>query len=346
MANDTASGEYDQARGTKFKFKAKTKRSRKHDDDDDSHHRSSKRRRSESSSTDKDSHKSSRPHRSHNRKHHSPLADDPAAYDDTYTSNARSTNYLDPDAAFRESLFDAMADDEGAAFWEGVYGQPIHVYPAPPGKEGAQGELEQMGEEEYAEYVRGRMWEKTHQHVLEERERREERRRQRRKEDAAWEREEAEREEREERERKERKRFESKIEASLRRGEERKVRKRWEEAWRRYTDGWEHFASTLATKSKEADSLSGKAGRGLIPWPVESGSWKHAGKEDVEEFFDKAVPADTEMMTVLKVERVRWHPDKMQQRFGANKLDEETLRTVTAVFQVVDRMWGELREKK
>ena len=37
----------------------------------------------------------------------------------------------DPEAAFRESLFDAMADDEGAAFWEGVYGQPIHVYERP-----------------------------------------------------------------------------------------------------------------------------------------------------------------------------------------------------------------------
>ena len=36
--------------------------------------------------------------------------------------------HLSPDTAFRESLFDALADDEGAAFWEGVYGQPIHSY--------------------------------------------------------------------------------------------------------------------------------------------------------------------------------------------------------------------------
>ena len=39
---------------------------------------------------------------------------------------------LDPDTLFRESLFDAMADDEGAAFWSGVYDVPIQ--PTPPMK--------------------------------------------------------------------------------------------------------------------------------------------------------------------------------------------------------------------
>lgn len=35
------------------------------------------------------------------------------------------------DDAFRDSLFDALADDEGAHYWESVYSQPIHVYPRP-----------------------------------------------------------------------------------------------------------------------------------------------------------------------------------------------------------------------
>ena len=340
MATDTAQGEYDAARGTKFKFKSKSKRSRRHDDEDErTHHRSSKRRRSKSRSPDP---KPSRSHR-HKPKYHTPLNDDPSAYDDSYTTTNSAS--LDPDLAFRESLFDAMADDEGAAFWEGVYGQPIHVYPD-PGKENPQGELDQMNDEEYAEYVRGRMWEKTHQHVLEERATREERRKQRKREEEEWEREEGVREERRERERKEQRRFESKIEASLRRGEERKAQKRWADAWAAYVKAWERFGEVVGVKSKEEGSLDGKAARGVIPWPVESGKWKHVEKEDVEDFFAKAVPAETERMAILKTERVRWHPDKMQQRFGANKLDEETLRKVTAVFQVVDRLWGELRDRK
>jgi hypothetical protein len=337
MAAESTSGDYDQARSTKFKFKSKSKRSRRHDDEDS--HRSTKRRRSQE---DEDSEKSSR---SHNHKYHFSLNDDPSTYDDTYENNARSDNHADPDMAFRQSLFDAMADDEGAAFWEGVYGQPIHVYPqAKP--TGPEGELEQMNDEEYAEYVRGRMWEKTHQHVLEERAKREEERKRRKAEEERYWREDASREEREEKESKDRRAFERKVEASLRRGEERKAQKLWQEAWQRYVSGWEHFKEVLVVKSKEEGSLEGKAARGIIPWPVESGKWKHIVKEDVEEFFNKAVPAEADLMGVLKAERVRWHPDKMQQRFGANKLDEETVRTITAVFQVVDRLWTDLREKK
>jgi hypothetical protein len=237
-----------------------------------------------------------------------------------------------------------MADDEGAAFWEGVYGQPMHVYPKT--KEGPQGELEQMNDEEYADHVRGKMWEKSHQHLVEERAKREEKRKRRRAEKDRWWREDATREEQEERDRHSRTAFEKKVESSLRRGEERKAQKRRQDAWQRYVNGWDRFKEVLAVKSKEEGSLEGKAGRGIIPWPVESGKWKHAEKEDVEDFFNKAVPGDVDPMTVMKVERVRWHPDKMQQRFGANKLDEETVRTITAVFQVVDRLWTGLREKK
>ncbi|KAJ8120335.1 hypothetical protein ONZ43_g2935 [Nemania bipapillata] len=86
---------------------------------------------------------------------------------------------LDPDAAFRESLFDAMADDEGAAYWEGVYGQPIHTYSREERRVGPEGELERMDDDEYAAFVRQKMWEKTHQGLLEERARREARRKQR-----------------------------------------------------------------------------------------------------------------------------------------------------------------------
>ena len=60
---------------------------------------------------------------------------------------------LDPETAFRESLFDALADDEGAAYWEGVYGQPIHIYGSQ--KPGPDGELERMDDDEYAAFADG-----------------------------------------------------------------------------------------------------------------------------------------------------------------------------------------------
>jgi hypothetical protein len=326
---DVLHGESDKARSSKFRFKSKRDREGR----SESSYRGSQRRKEHS------------PYRSSRHKHHKkqrkeyskPLNDDPSQYDDSYAHNASSSQNLDPETAFRESLFDALADDEGAAFWEGVYGQPIHTYPNV--KPGPQGELERMTEAEYAEYVRAKMWEKSHEHIVEERKRREEER-QRRK--AAREKEEESYESVDDN----RELFEEKIAASLRRGEQRKAQKRWQDAWKRYMDGWEKFTTTTATRSNEEGSLAGKAGRGIIPWPVESGKWKEAQKEDIENFFRSAPPADDDFAAILKVERVRWHPDKMQQRFGKNKLDEETVKTITAVFQVVDRLWTERKGKR
>jgi hypothetical protein len=76
------------------------------------------------------------------------------------SSSQHHSSRLSPDQAFRESLFDALGDDEGAAFWQGVYGQPIHNYPDTYEDEET-GELERMTEEEYAQFVRRKMWEKS-----------------------------------------------------------------------------------------------------------------------------------------------------------------------------------------
>jgi hypothetical protein len=49
-------------------------------------------------------------------------------------------------------------------------------------------------------------------------------------------------------------------------------------------------------------------------------------------------------LQALKVERVRWHPDKVQQRF-AGAVDEGTMKVVTGVFQIVDGLVEEERKK-
>ncbi|KAI9782371.1 MAG: hypothetical protein M1839_005244 [Geoglossum umbratile] len=324
---------YSSSRRSKFRFKSKP---RSKSDDGLSTSRRSRHARSPKNGD-------GRGHRYHHSKRRrgsqdGQAVDDPTLYDDTFLPNSHSFQYLSPDDAFRESLFDAMADDEGAAYWEGVYGQPLHLYPKD--KLGPHGELEQMTDEEYTAYVRAKMYEKTHQHIVEERARRE----------AAKERQSRVREE-DRKTRQENEAFERRISESLRRGEERKRKKRQQERWEKYSKAWQDLGST------EPDTEAGqikqtKDARHRIPWPVETGRFSDITREAVEKFFLNAsstcetVGESPYPLALLKTERVRWHPDKMQQRLGTERLDQDTMGAVTAVFQVVDRMWSELRDKK
>ncbi|KOS19566.1 hypothetical protein ESCO_001213 [Escovopsis weberi] len=230
-----------------------------------------------------------------------------------------------------------MADDEGAAYWEAVYGQPVHVYAA--GRVGPAGELEQMTEDEYAAYVRARMWEKTHAGLLEEKARREERRRRR-----------------DEEQRRDR-RLREEMERSLRRGEERRRRRAWAARWDRYAQAWAAWDGTpegIAWPVEEGDG--GGGGNDDNQTKGSNGGGESAGhrpadirEEDVRRFYvlglDLERIGEKEFAARLRDERVRWHPDKMQQRLGGRRTDDEQLiRDVTAVFQIIDKLWGETRK--
>ena len=237
------------------------------------------------------------------------------------------------------------------------------------------GELERMTDEEYAAYVRARMFEKTHQHVLEERRRREEIR-------------EREKEKRRGRgrgrrgldeEAEEYEELRRRIEESLRRGRERKVggerereMEKWKRAWRRYCERWEELgvgagvgASSNGLKpnqqthdEEQLNSSKRKQNlRDTLPWPVHSGKWKDVSRQEIETFYrnaslqvsgankkDADADADAALMTLLKAERVRWHPDKVLHRFGGDEaVDAKTMERVTVVFQVIDGMRSEGR---
>ena len=333
----TTQDEYTSSRKGKFRFKSsrsRTKHKRERDDDLEphSHHRR---------------------HHHHHRKRHRHRDDDGSGHrsrsSKKRTRSASPQNHddednngnLSPDTAFRESLFDALGDDEGAEYWQAIYGQPIHTYANPSVPRGPDGELEQMSEEEYAAYVRTRMWERTREGMLEAQEKlRDERR-------------EKEKRERKEREwtegRRERERFEKAMEESLRRGRERKRGKAWKGLGEGYLKRW-----------KEVDALRGNGNGGgkvfeeLVFWPVESGKRRGVSREAVEEFLRHAlVPAsasasgkEDDLLAVLKSERVRWHPDKIQHRYGVLGIDDAVMRSVTEVFQIVDHLWNELKEKK
>ena len=253
---------------------------------------------------------------------------------------------LDTDAAFRESLFDALADDEGAAYWEGVYGQPIHIYSRPSshdpenpkGRQGNQEEdeesaaVQRMTDDEYAAYVRQKMWEKTHAGLLEERARRA-------KERAAREKEADESRKSEYQQRKaadKAGRVAADMERSLRRGEERRAERAWRYGWDQYLARWKIWDG----------SIEG------IAWPVRSGLRHDIGAEEVRTFFSKGLELEEageekDPAARLREDRVRWHPDKMQQRLGGlgAQVDASVMRDVTAVFQIIDQLWADTRPK-
>ena len=219
-----------------------------------------------------------------------------------------------------------MADDEGAQFWEGVYGQPIHTYPNV--KETPDGELERMTDEEYTAFVRAKMYEKTHQHLVEEKARRAKAKMERERLAAEGKKEEREAE-----------RFRRKVDESLKRGEERKSRKAWRENWEAYIGKWEELAKGAA-----------KVAIASIPWPVESGKRKDVTTKEIERFFlyapTSGQPTEAQLSKVLKLERVRWHPDKIQQKLGGQDVEESVIQGVTEVFQIIDRMWSGVRDEK
>ncbi|KAF3051151.1 hypothetical protein E8E11_009996 [Didymella keratinophila] len=327
-ADDATTDAYTTAKPSRFHFKSSSRRKRRHSHSDSEQSRShrSKRHRSDDESPRRRS--SRRRHRDHTSDRHPTSTADGSYYDPDARYRESLYDQIDENDQdiFRESLFDALADDEGAMYWEGVYGQPIHTYPIE--KRGPDGKLERMTEDEYAEFVRTKMWEKSHQHIVEERERREKARREAKERQKRW-------DEQGEREEREREGIRQAMEESLRRGEERRKTKEATKSWETYAAKWEQLGKTDgAAEGIEAGEL--------IPWPVLSGKAKHVDKHEIERFLRASPAWKEDASALLKAERVRWHPDKMQRRFG-KRIDEDTIRDVTAVFQVIDQMWNKRR---
>ena len=298
------------------------------------------------SSRHRSSHRQERHHRKQRRSHQARASSDkPKSYDEDHLRSSSTGTYLDPDTAFRESLFDALADDEGAAFWEGVYGQPIHTYSAyrhdsdaSTGLPAGDGELQRMSDEEYTAYVRAKMWEKSHEHLLEERAKRERERAARRNAMAQ-----------EARRRRYRDAWEHRIDEVLERRKAEKPGDEWSAVWKRYTRDWEklRLLTAAATPSAWSDEMAAKSRAQLrLPWPVKSGRARDIGKVSVELFIRNAPGGCTRegLLEVLKAERIRWHPDKIQHRFRAIAAEENTMKHVTAVFQMLDQMWSDTRQ--
>lgn len=210
-----------------------------------------------------------------------------------------------------------------------------------------------MDDEQYAQFVRRKMWERSAEGVEAAREAKrrqmreeEQKRRQQARRDATS-------EERSSHA-KENSGFDFEIDASLRRGQQRREKKRWLQIWRDYNAKWAalHDFCDLR-KMTSADGSEQVSLRNKIPWPVESGQRKDVQADEIERFTDNVIDAQRDgeqdrlssAMSILKVERVKWHPDKIQQRYGFMTIDPSTMAGVTAVFQTLDRMFTEMRQK-
>jgi hypothetical protein len=269
----------------------------------------------------------------------------------------------DPDApslpsntvAFQTSLFDALADDEAASYWESVYSQPIHVYSRPV-EQTASGELQDMDDETYAAYVQRKMWEKQNPEIVLERERMEKKRQ-----------EEREAKERRRKEFVEARQKEAWNHASRARDTEdgghedplgtkpsgRKSKHRepddevYARAWAAYLSAWDILKAALANPSSPSSDPP-KPPSKRIPWPTLQN--RPATRPNIEAFMRHAPAAlgddkGSSQLQALKIERVRWHPDKVQQRFGGT-VNEGTMKVVTGVFQVVDSLVEEERKRQ
>ena len=423
-------------RPTRFRFKEQSSSiKRKRGPEEDDH--ISKRHRSSQSPYQRDSYRHNYRSHSHNdRQHHRHRRRPPTPS----PQPSHGTPPLSPDAAFRESLFDALADDEGAAYWEGVYGQPIHGYSRyyqPTSKNLHDDEevietdkygnpvCERMDDDTYAAYVQRKMWENSRAGLQEEQERREkakeakaydeeQERREKARKSRAYD-EELKRLEKEmhdlkkelveeriwneafakrhQEQQAENKKWEEKWAEELKRGQDRKrqaaeqerkererqlereqERKRQKEqerlkklqaTWQRYEDLWlalERMRSEASRSSHEKGKASSKSSRkdqkiDPIPWPTLSGASRDVSQKNIEAFFRSALASLSgsatvskgELLVQLKKERVRWHPDKMKQRYGKalsgvdGEMDRTMAADVTAVFQIIDRWWGELK---
>ncbi|KAK3684540.1 hypothetical protein LTR37_020182 [Vermiconidia calcicola] len=349
-------------RPTKFRFKAgrddpretrHARRRSKHDEDDEDRRQRRKRRK----------HEYPTPPQEHPPEHGT--AGEETAHPFPREPTDPLAPHRDATDAFRTSLFNALADDEGAAaYWESVYSQPIHVYPRPSVENTATGELEQMSDAEYVDYVKRRMWEKKHPEAVFERQRKERERKAeeeektrqreefvRRKEQAAWERGQRRRfgggsdddDDDYERERYDHELTGDTNTAPSTSSTQTKQQEEYRTAWSNYLTAWDRLKHHLLAQRDEPSSDTSVNPSKRIPWPVLP--TKTVVKANIEAFFHH-IPASNpqERLKVLKAERVRWHPDKIQQRFGG-AVDEGTMKLVTGVFQVVDAVLEEERKK-
>jgi hypothetical protein len=211
-----------------------------------------------------------------------------------------------------------------------------------------------MNDDEYAQYVRRKMWEKSREGIEAAREeKRREKARQKQQEEEDMRQQSSNAHHTSNKYAHNNFTFDFEIEASLKRGRQRKDQKRWKDLWSGYLQRWNDLQDFALSHIREPAKQNSFL-RNRIAWPVESGKRGDLRADLIKKFIENGSKAaklneessDAAFLSALKVERIRWHPDKIQQRYGFMEIDESTLKAVTATFQIVDAMWNESRAPK
>lgn len=233
---------------------------------------------------------------------------------------------------------DALSDADGAAYWQRVYGVDLSTIPRTK-TDRITGTTERTTDDERVAYARRMIFEaQKAPRVI-----REEERYRKRMEEARRRDEEARAAEKERRERKQRvraaeaekRRMQEEIERSLRRGEERKKRTEMKRKFDEYSKRWAEWDGEQT----------------MIPWPTLTGARNGITEREIRSFLVRGLELKTvgpkEFSARLKEQRVRWHPDKMQQRMGGkDNVDKGVMADITMTFQVIDTLYDDTRESK
>ena len=235
-------------------------------------------------------------------------------------ADIRKRYELDDEARFQESLFDAMAADEGADFYAAQFNG--HSYEtnraALPNKDDTTrggGVFDSfpnsLNDEDYAQYIRRGM----SQHSS--------RRQPTQPKSSPYFEAAQQKKEEEERYRKE--------EARQKRAAEQKQKQRYTAAWERYITAWN-------TKSPDTWTYD------TVPWPVYSGKPADVSKQAIQEFLahrpkNTSASANPTLTDTAKYERNRrWHPDKFTQLALARIAPHDTQRTLLLVTQIAQSL--------
>ncbi|KAI0887293.1 uncharacterized protein GGS22DRAFT_107370 [Annulohypoxylon maeteangense] len=110
----------------------------------------------------------------------------------------------------------------------------------------------------------------------------------------------------------------------------------WRTAWERYSNAWSKPANVSVTN---------------IPWPVKSGLQSDVNEANVKLFFAKAPPAalvdsGDKRFKLINKENLRWHTDKVMQRFGSDVVKGDAKAPLGVVAKVVIELRQEARNRR
>lgn len=115
----------------------------------------------------------------------------------------------------------------------------------------------------------------------------------------------------------------------------------WLDAWTRYDEGWDKIIAA-----------GGSVERSGIPWPTKSGKRTTINEEVVREFFRRnpsvllSSDKGEERFRLMSRETKRWHPDKLQCRFGREMLIGEYKADIDFISKLIVRLWKEAKMKR